>query len=102
MTSLLAWSENFGVDKQRIQEAVRVTAAVRLRPITVGGSYSNTSFAASKTACGTAIPNAFAALLSTTNSNFVACSNGMSAGFCPLRMWSTKVAARLKMAGKSD
>ena len=49
-------------------------------------SYSMTSFAASSNAWGTVMPSALAARLSTISSSLEACSNGISAGFCPLRM----------------
>ena len=48
-----------------------------------------TSFARSSSDCGMVMPSAFAVLRLTTNSNFVGCSTGISAGFAPLRILST-------------
>ncbi len=39
-----------------------------------------------QTACGTVIPSALVDLLSITSSSLVDCSNGISAGFSPLRI----------------
>src|SRR5881397_1963949 len=43
-------------------------------------------------------PICFAVLRLTTNSNFVGCSTGRSAGLAPLRILSTYQAARLKIS----
>src|SRR4030095_15825642 len=44
--------------------------------------------------CGIVRPICLAVLRLITNSNFVGCSTGMSAGLVPLRILSTKIAAR--------
>jgi hypothetical protein len=49
-------------------------------------TYSITSSATASSIGGIPIPSAFAVLRLITNSNFVACCIGRSAGFSPLRM----------------
>jgi hypothetical protein len=56
--------------------------------------HSITSSARARRVAGKSRPIAFAALRLMTSSNFVGCSTGKSAGFDPLRILSTKVAAR--------
>jgi hypothetical protein len=56
--------------------------------------YLITLSARNNTDCGMLIPNAFAVLRLMSNSNFVGCSTGKSAGFVPFKILSTKVAAR--------
>ena len=56
--------------------------------------YSITSSARSRIAGGTVRPSALAVLRLTTSSNLVGCSTGRSAGLSPLRILSTKPAAR--------
>ena len=56
-------------------------------------SHSITSSAAASTVGGISIPSALAVLRLTMVLNLVACSIGMSPGFAPLRILSTKVAA---------
>jgi hypothetical protein len=51
--------------------------------------YSITSLAAACSVRGTARPNAFAVLRLITNSNWVGCRTGSSAGFAPLRICAT-------------
>src|SRR4029079_1237592 len=63
-------------------------------------SYSITSSARASSDGGTANPRAFAVLRLTISSNFVGCSTGRSAGFAPLRILSTYVAARLYRSEK--
>ena len=46
--------------------------------------------------CGIVSLSAFAALRLITSSNFVGCSTGRSVGLAPLRILSTKDAARLR------
>src|SRR5207249_7667140 len=50
------------------------------------------------TDCGIVRPICFAVLRLITNSNFVGCSTGRSAGFAPLRILSTNVADRRFMS----
>jgi hypothetical protein len=57
-------------------------------------SHLTTSFARASTSGGIVRPICFAALRLMTNSNFVACCTGRSAGFVPLRIFSTYQAAR--------
>src|SRR5262245_9065735 len=57
-------------------------------------SHSITSSAIASKAGGSVTPSALAVLKLMTNSKVVACSIGRSAGFAPLRMRSTKNAAR--------
>ncbi len=67
----------------------------------VGGvHYSITSSARPSTAGGIVRPRALAVLRLITNSNFVDCSTGMSAGLAPLRMRSTKDAACRYIPGR--
>jgi hypothetical protein len=51
-------------------------------------SYSISSSAISRKSRRTARPSVFAVLRFITNSNFVGCWMGNSAGFAPLRTWS--------------
>ena len=51
--------------------------------------YSITSSARASTECGISIPSALAAFRLMTNSKFVGCSTGKSAGFAPLSILST-------------
>src|SRR5262245_58545505 len=51
--------------------------------------YSMTWSARPSTDCGIVRPRALAVFRLITNSNFVACSTGRSAGFAPLRILST-------------
>src|SRR6202011_6113999 len=55
--------------------------------------YSITSLAIASRVAGTTRPSAFAVLRLTTNSNWVGCWTGRSAGFAPLRILSTKTVA---------
>jgi hypothetical protein len=52
-----------------------------------------TSSARASSDCGIEMPNTFAVLRLITSSNLVGCSTGISAGFAPLRILSTKLAA---------
>ena len=63
--------------------------------------HSITSSAPTSTLCGIVRPSALAAFRLTTSSSLVACSNGMSPGFVPLRILSMKLAARRDIAAKS-
>src|SRR5262249_15042798 len=56
--------------------------------------HSITSSAATRSVCGTVRPSALAVLRLITNSYFVGCSTGMSAGFVPRKTLSTRSAAR--------
>lgn len=51
--------------------------------------HSITLSARTSTDAGKLMPSAFAAFMFKTNSNFVGCSMGRSAGFAPLRILST-------------
>src|SRR5262249_41496251 len=62
--------------------------------------YSITRSARSRIDCGIVKPSALAVLRLITSSNLVDCSIGRSAGFAPLRILSTKVAARRNMSGR--
>ena len=63
--------------------------------------YSMISPARTSSVGGMIKPRALAALRLMTNSNLVACSIGRSAGLAPLRILSTKVAARRYIGMKS-
>src|SRR5215216_5133810 len=52
-------------------------------------TYSITSSAVLSRVDGTVRPRALAVLRLRTNSNFVGCITGISAGFAPLRIWPT-------------
>src|SRR5262245_23701978 len=56
--------------------------------------YSITSSARSKIDVGSVTPIAFAAFKLTTNSNWLTCSTGKSAGLAPRRILAVKEAAR--------
>jgi hypothetical protein len=56
--------------------------------------YSITSSARESSVGGTVRRSAFAVFKLITNSNLVGCSTGRSAGFAPLKILSTKTAAR--------
>src|SRR5215831_2922931 len=64
-------------------------------------THSITLSARKKTDGGTSIPIVAAVLRLRTKSNFVARSIGISAGFCPLTILSTNIAARRNNAKKS-
>jgi hypothetical protein len=61
-----------------------------------------TSSARSSSDCGIVSPSAFAVLRLMTNSNFVGCSTGRSAGLAPFKILSTYFAALWKVASRSD
>src|SRR6185436_15469377 len=60
----------------------------------IAASHSMTSSARARIDCGTVRPSALAVLRLMTSSNLVGCSTGRSAGLAPLRILSTKYAAR--------
>ena len=66
-----------------------------------GVDYSMTESARNRIDDGNVRPRALAVLRFRTSSNFVGCSTGRSAGLAPLRILSTKVAARRSKARKS-
>ena len=59
-----------------------------------GTAHSITSSAMASKAGGTEISSSFAVVALMTNSNFVACITGRSAGLAPFRILSTNTAAR--------
>src|SRR6516164_6095425 len=61
--------------------------------------YSITSSARTSSEGGTVSPSALAVFMLITSSNLVGCSTGRSAGLVPLRILSTKVAARRNKSG---
>jgi hypothetical protein len=61
--------------------------------------YSITSSARASSVGGTVRPSVFAVVRFMTRSNLVGCSTGMSAGFAPRKILSTKLAARRKRSG---
>src|SRR5262249_40671091 len=61
--------------------------------------HSITSSAMASTFDGTVIPSALAVVRLMTSSNLVGCSTGMSPGFVPRRILSTKSAMRRNRAG---
>src|SRR4029450_12948338 len=62
--------------------------------------YSMTWSARRSNVCGIVSPSALAVLRLMTSANLVGCSTGRSAGLAPLRILSTKVAARRQRSGK--
>src|SRR5262249_5817480 len=66
----------------------------------VAARHSITSSAMASTFDGTVIPSALAVVRLMTSSNFVGCSTGISPGFVPRRILSTKSAVRRNRAGK--
>src|SRR5262249_19256760 len=56
--------------------------------------HSITSSASARSDGGTVRPSVLALFILMTSSNFVGCSTGRSAGFAPLNILSTKLAAR--------
>src|SRR5215208_2387841 len=63
-------------------------------------THSIISSANDRNSRGIASPSSFAVLRLKTSSSFVGCSTGRSAGFAPLRILSTYVAARRNRSGK--
>ena len=63
-------------------------------------SHSITSSARSRSDVGTSMPSDLAVLPLNTVWILLTCSTGMSPGFAPLRILSTKTAARRNMSGK--
>src|SRR4030095_5835916 len=63
-------------------------------------AYWMTWSARSSSDCGIVRPSASAVLRLMTNSNFVGCSTGRSAGLAPLRILSTKSAVRRNRSGR--
>src|SRR5262249_473232 len=63
-------------------------------------SYLITLSARNSSDCGIVRLSAFAVLRLITNSNFVGCSTGRSAGFAPFKILSTYVAARRTRSAK--
>jgi hypothetical protein len=79
-----------------LDEAAYLPPAIRSSGLTARETnYSITSSARARIDCGTVSPSALAVLRLTTISNVVGCSTGRSAGLAPLRILSTKTAARL-------
>src|SRR5215471_18703140 len=66
----------------------------------VAWRHSITASANATKVCGTSTPRSFAVLRLMTNSNWFGCSIGRSPGFAPLRILSTKVAARRRKSAK--
>src|SRR4030095_4230443 len=64
-------------------------------------AYRITLFARTSTFGGIVRPICFAAFRLMISSNFVGCSTGKSAGWAPLRILSTKTAARLNSSAWS-
>ena len=64
-------------------------------------SYSITLSARTKIDCGIVRPSALAVFMLITSSNLVGSSTGRSPGFAPLRILSTKVAARRYISARS-
>src|SRR5262249_31741916 len=64
--------------------------------------HSITSSARASSAGGTVRPSALAVLRLIASSNFVGCSTGSSAGLAPLKILSTKAAARSKLCALRD
>src|SRR5689334_12031521 len=64
-------------------------------------TYCMTSSALRRSDCGTVRPTSFAVLRLTESSNLVGCSTGRSLGGTPLRILSTKTAARRQMSSMS-
>src|SRR3981081_134800 len=62
--------------------------------------HSITSSANKRNSRGITSPSSFAVFRLKTNSSFVGCSTGRSAGLAPLRILSTYVAARRNRSGK--
>jgi len=62
-------------------------------------AYWITSSARCSSDGGMVSPRALAVFMLITNSNFVGCSTGKSAGLAPLRILSTNVAARRYKSG---
>jgi len=62
-------------------------------------AYSSSRSAVTFSDCGTVIPICFAAFMLITSSNLVDCSMGRSAGFAPLRIFATYVAASRPSCG---
>ena len=63
-------------------------------------AYSITSSARASSIGGTVRPSALAVIRLMTRSNLVGCSTGMSAGFVPRRILSTKLAVCCQRSGK--
>jgi hypothetical protein len=79
----------------------RTLSEVRVVPTAViWQSYSITSSARASSVGGISRPSALAALRLKIVVNLVACSTGMSPGLAPLRILSTKTAARINWSGK--
>src|SRR6266487_3645919 len=82
------------------RERPRGRCAAEQRYERAAGAHSITSSAVIRMISGTVSPSAFAVLRLMTSSNFVGCSTGMSPGFAPRRILSTKSAARRNWSGK--
>src|SRR6266516_1128192 len=63
-------------------------------------THSITSSASASRAGGTSRPSVLAVLRLITNSNFVGCTTGRSAGFAPFKILSTEEAVRRYRSGK--
>src|SRR6266700_4835957 len=82
------------------QSALRICANNGLMRRSTQQLYSITSSARVRRLGGISRPSAFAVLRLMTNSNLVGNSTGRSAGFAPLRILSTRAAARLYISVK--
>ena len=79
-----------GVTPGRTRAPRPRTRAARTLRVGRARAHSMTSSARTRKDCGIVSPSALAVLRLMTNSNFVGCSMGSSAGFAPFRILSTK------------
>ena len=88
----------------QLRRALRAVGCMRLFGDHIGPRiafhYSMTSSARARMAGGMGRPRALAVLRLILSRNVVGCSTGISAGFAPRKMRSTKSAARLKRPGR--
>src|SRR6516225_1650010 len=91
------WTRWRGVRGSKSAPVVDGAASSRLPAL----PHSITSSAAASTVGGISMPSTLAVVRLTLISNFVACSIGRSPGFAPLRILSTKVAARRNIGATS-
>jgi Short C-terminal domain len=88
------------IDRAEYEEMRKLIGRCSITSSAVISSYLITSSARASTASGMVRLSAFAVLRLTSSSNLVGCSTGISPGFVPCRILSTKSAARRNRSAK--
>src|SRR5580765_2701311 len=98
---VVACREVESAGERRAEIVRRALEGFVLHASSSGAAYCTTSSTRDKIDWGIVRPSALAVLRLITSSNFVGCSTGRSTGLAPLRILSTKTAARRQMSLRS-